>query len=153
MWLVGRLAPDFKTIADFRRDNGSGIHNVCRRFVAVCRDLKLFNQALVAVDGSKFNAANKCDKNVTAAKKAMGKKRLCANADRGYYSSPQIKARADTGIDAILLKPTTSNAKAEGRFDRSDFIYIAKNDEYQCPAGQRAIHPATRESAHQSMGT
>jgi hypothetical protein len=70
-----------------------------------------------------------------AAREAMGKKRLRAIADRGYYSAPQIKACAETGIDAILPKPTTSNAKAEGRFDRSDFIYIAKDDEYQCPAG------------------
>lgn len=68
MWLVGRLAPDFKTIADFHRDNGSGIRNVCRRFVAVCRDLKLFSHALVAVDGSKFKAVNTRDKNFTAAK-------------------------------------------------------------------------------------
>jgi transposase len=68
MWLVGRLAPDFKTIADFRRDNGTGIRNVCRRFVAVCRDLKLFTQALIAVDGSKFKAVNTRDKNFTAAK-------------------------------------------------------------------------------------
>src|SRR6188508_3253926 len=42
IWLTGRLAPDFKTIADFRRDNGAGIRNVCRRFVELCRDLKLF---------------------------------------------------------------------------------------------------------------
>ena len=56
MWLTGRLAPDFKTIADFRRDNGAGIRNVCRRFVALCRDLKLFSQAIVAIDSSKFKA-------------------------------------------------------------------------------------------------
>ena len=80
-----------------------------------------------------------------AAREAMGKKRLRAIADRGYYSAPQIKACAETGIDAILPKPMTSNAKAEGRFDRSDFIYIAKDDEYQSPAGQRAIQRFTRE--------
>lgn len=68
MWLVGRLARDFKTIADCRPDSGSGIRNVCRRFVAVCRDLKLFSQALVAVDGSKFKPVNTRDKNFTAAK-------------------------------------------------------------------------------------
>lgn len=68
MWLVGRLAPDFKTVADFRRDNGTGIRNVCRRFVAVCRDLKLFSQALVAVDASKFKAVNTRERNFTAAK-------------------------------------------------------------------------------------
>src|SRR5258705_12022286 len=54
MWLTGRLAPDFKTIADFRRANGTGIRNVCRRFVVLCRDLKLFSQAIVAIDSSKF---------------------------------------------------------------------------------------------------
>ena len=66
-------------------------------------------------------------------------------ADCGYYSAPQIKACDDAGIAAILPKPMTSNAKAEGRFDKSDFIYIAKDDEYQCPAGQRAIYRFTRE--------
>ena len=50
MWLTGRLAPDFKTIADFRRDNGKGIRNVCRRFVRLCRELKLFTEAVVAID-------------------------------------------------------------------------------------------------------
>lgn len=68
MWLTGRLAPDFKTIADFRRENGSGIRNVCRRFVVLCRDLKLFSQALVAIDGSKFKAVNTRDKNFTLGK-------------------------------------------------------------------------------------
>lgn len=52
MWLRGRLSPDFKTIADFRRDNGSAIRNVCRRFVALCRQLDLFGDATVAIDGS-----------------------------------------------------------------------------------------------------
>src|SRR6266481_9787944 len=56
IWLTGRLSPDFKTIADFRRDNGAGIRNACRRFVLMCRRLKLFTQAIVAVDGSKFKA-------------------------------------------------------------------------------------------------
>lgn len=269
MWLTGRLAPDFKTISDFRRDNGAGIRNVCRRFVVLCRDLKLFSQALVAIDGSKFKAVNTRDKNFTvgkidkrqqqieesihrylvaldtadrtqpaefeartnrlkdkierlrqqmhvldevkeklkdhpdgqlsmtnpdarsmatsgrgsgmvgynvqmaveakhhlivahevtnrghdrdslapmaqAAREAMGKKNLRAIADRGYYSGLQIKACAEAGVAAILPKPTTSNAKAEGRFDRSDFIYLAQEDEYQCPAGQRAIYRFTRE--------
>ncbi len=270
MWLTGRLAPDFKTIADFRRDNGAGIRNVCRRFVELCRDLKLFSQAIVAIDGSKFKAVNARDKNFTpnkvqkrqeqieesikryldaldtadrtqgpaefnakaerlqdklktmreqmrrmkqieqrlktepagqlsltdpdarsmatsgrgsgivgynvqvavdakhhliaahevtnegsdraqlapmaaAARQAMGKKKLLAIADRGYFSGQQIKTCHDAGIDAVLPKPMTSNAKAENRFDKSDFIYIARDDEYQCPAGQRAIYRFTRE--------
>ena len=58
MWLVGRLAPDFKTIADFRKDNGAAIRAVCGQFVALCRRLKLFTRAVVAIDGSKFKAVN-----------------------------------------------------------------------------------------------
>lgn len=262
MWLTGKLCPDFKTIADFRRDNSAGIRNVCRRFVVLCRDLKLFSQALVAIDGSKFKAVNSRDCNFTngkidkrqeqidesiqrylsaletadrtqpveleaktarltdkiarlrqqmreldaikeqlktqpegqisrtdpdarsmatsargsgmvaynvqvavdakhhlivahevtnagsdrtqlspmaqAAREAMGKKRLRALADRGYFSGNQIKACADVGIAVVLPKPTTSNAKADGRFDKADFTYIKKDDEYECPAGQRA---------------
>lgn len=78
-----------------------------------------------------------------AARDAMGKTRLKAIADRGYYSGPQIKACEDAGIAAILPRTTTSSAKAHGRFDRADFIYIARDDEYQCPAGQRAIYRFT----------
>src|SRR3979411_1565541 len=54
MWLVGRLAPDFKTIADFRKDNGAAIRGVCGQFVELCRRLKLFTRAVFAIDGSKF---------------------------------------------------------------------------------------------------
>ena len=68
MWLTGRLAPDFKTIADFRRDNGAAIRQVCREFVVLCRRLDLFSQALVAIDGSKFKAVNNRDRNYTRAK-------------------------------------------------------------------------------------
>jgi transposase len=68
MWLIGRLAPDFKTIADFRKDNGQAIRLVCREFVILCRKLELFTQAFVAIDGSKFKAVNNRDKNFTKAK-------------------------------------------------------------------------------------
>jgi transposase len=68
MWLTGRLAPDFKTIADFRKDNGAAIRQVCREFVVLCRRLGLFSQALVAIDGSKFKAVNNRDRNYTRAK-------------------------------------------------------------------------------------
>ena len=68
MWLTGRLAPDFKTIADFRRENGAGIGNVCRRFVQLCQQLKLFSQAIVAIDSSKFKAVNSRDRNFTPGK-------------------------------------------------------------------------------------
>jgi transposase len=72
MWLTGRLAPDFKTIADFRRDNGAAIRAVCSQFVVLCRQLGLFTRAVVAIDGSKFKAVNNRDKNFTVAK--LGKR-------------------------------------------------------------------------------
>ena len=68
MWLLGRLTPDFKTIANFRRSNGKAIRKVCVEFVGLCRKLDLFSQALVAIDGSKFKASNNRDKNFTPAK-------------------------------------------------------------------------------------
>src|SRR5437879_3571182 len=65
MWLTGKLAPDFKTIADFRRDNGEAIRAVCRQFVLLCRGIGLIGGATVAVDGSRFKAVNIRDKNYT----------------------------------------------------------------------------------------
>jgi hypothetical protein len=261
MWLTGRLAPDFKTIADFRHDNGPGIRNVFRRFVSICRQLKLLSQGVVAVDGSKFKAVNNRDRNFTPhklakrmqqveqsiarymdaldtadrtqpvdlqakttrlqdklvklrkqmqhlrqietelgkqpdqqlsqtdpdarsmatsgrgtgvvgynvqiaadtkhhlivahevineghdrsslwsmaqqARQAVGKDKLQLIADRGYFKGPEILACEQAGIKTYVPKPMTSNAKAEGRFSKADFIYIARDDEYQCPAGQR----------------
>jgi transposase len=68
MWLMGRLAPDHKTIADFRKDNGGAIRQVCARFVALCRGMGLLTEASVAIDGSKFKAVNNRDRNFTRAK-------------------------------------------------------------------------------------
>src|SRR6267378_760931 len=68
MWLTGRLAPDFKTIADFRKDNGAAIRGVCREFISLCRQLDLFSQSIVAIDGSKFKAVNNRDRNFTVTK-------------------------------------------------------------------------------------
>src|SRR6185436_11422991 len=68
VWLTGQLAPDFKTIADFRKDNGKAICEVCRAFVALCRKLDLLSAASIAIDGSKFKAVNARDKNFTEAK-------------------------------------------------------------------------------------
>jgi transposase len=76
MWLTGRLSPDFKTIADFRRDNGPAIRNVCREFVLLCRRLNLFSQAIVAIDGSKFKAVNAHDRNFTQASSTNASRKL-----------------------------------------------------------------------------
>lgn len=75
MWLLRRLAPDFKTIADFRRDNGAAIVGACRAFVMLCRDTGLFSARLVALDGSKFRAA-------ASGKKIIGRKAIAEEAGR-----------------------------------------------------------------------
>jgi transposase len=109
MWLTGRLAPDFKTIADFRKDNGEAIRLVCREFVMLCRKLELFTDAFVAIDGSKFKAVNNRDRNFT---KAKLKRRLqqidesierylgqIASADR--QETAQAKAKSERLEDKI----------------------------------------------------
>lgn len=68
IWLTGRLKPDFKTIADFRKDNGPAIRKVCQQFVALCRDLKLLDGDVVAIDGSRFKAVNSKAKSFTRGK-------------------------------------------------------------------------------------
>ena len=68
MWLTGRLMPDFKTIANFRKNNGKAIRGVCRQFVVLCQQLGLFSENLVAIDGSKFKAVNHRERNFTSAK-------------------------------------------------------------------------------------
>src|SRR5437870_3896446 len=79
MWLTGRLAPDHKTIADFRKDNGRAIRQVCARFAALCRTVGLFTEAGVAIDGSKFKAVNNRDKNSCAPRWTGGLVRLRAS--------------------------------------------------------------------------
>ena len=269
MWLAERLTPDFKTIADFRRDNGQAIRNVCRQFILLCRELDLFAESIIAIDGSKFKAVNNRDRNFTSAKlkarmaqieesidryleamntadrthsevakakavrlndkiaklkqqmqalqdmelrlksepdgqvsltdpdarsmatsgrgtgivgynvqtavdskhhlivahevtnvghdraalasmaeqarDASGLSDLSVVADRGYFDGEEIRACELSGISTYIPKPLTSGAKAEGRFGKQDFVYIAEDDEYRCPAGQRAIHRFSRE--------
>src|SRR5450759_445572 len=268
MWLTGRLAPDHKTIADFRKDNGRAIRQVCARFVALCRAMGLLTQASVAIDGSKFKAVNNRDRNFTRAKmerrmaqieesvarylqqldsadrqepsealkaktsrlkekivklkeqmQRLAKLRvrmlaapdqqisltdpdarsmatsgrgsgvvgynvqvavdtqhhliithevtnvgtdrsqlahvskeakatlevenLDAVADRGYFSSEEILACEKAGITVTLPKPMTSNSKAQGRFGKQDFRYLAGEDVYICPAGERLAYSFT----------
>ena len=79
------------------------------------------------------------------AKEALGTKHLTALADRGYFSATEILACEEGGVIPLVPKPLTSNSKAEGRFDKRDFIYDEATDEYACPAGERAIHRFTTE--------
>jgi len=82
IWLTGRLMPDHKTIGEFRRNNRKAIRRVCADFVGICRDLKLFEQVIVAIDGSKFKAVNSRDKNFTRKSIKRRMKRLQEHIDR-----------------------------------------------------------------------
>ena len=262
MWLTSRLMPDFKTIADFRKNNGSAISKVCRQFVLLCRSLDLFANSEIAIDGSKFKGVNNRDRNFTdkklqarieqleaniaryleeldradrqpelvpdarvshlkekiasiknqiadfneinkqlqqtpdkqisltdpdarsmatsgrgtgmvgynvqtavdtknhlivshevtnvghdrsqlasmsaQAQEAVGKKEITVVADRGYYSGNEILACEELGVLPLVPKPLTSGNRAQGLFDKRDFVYYAARDEYLCPAGQAA---------------
>jgi len=82
MWLTGRLTPDFKTIADFRKNNGAAIRLVCREFIMLCKKLNLFAEAFVAIDGSKFKAVNNRDRNFTKAKMQRRLQEIDASIER-----------------------------------------------------------------------
>ena len=71
---------------------------------------------------------------------ALGRKGIGVLADRGYYSGPEILAAERAGVNTYVPKPMTSNSKARGRFAKNDFVYIAKLDQYRCPAGERLHH-------------
>ena len=107
MWLTGKLAPDHKTIAIFRRDHGPAIQAACAHFVVLCRQIGLFTQALAAVDGSKFKAVNTRDKNFTATKL---KKRMEQVAEHiaGYLADLDTADRqeGDEDDDQLLLAAT-----------------------------------------------
>ena len=97
MWLTGRLAPDFKTIANFRKDNGEAIRLVCREFVMLCRKLNLFKDAFVAIDGSKFKAVNTRDRNVTKAKMRRRLQQIDESIER-YLGQIASADRHETSI-------------------------------------------------------
>ena len=107
MWLTGRLAPDHKTIADFRKDNGRAIRQVCARFVALCRTMGLLTQASVAIDGSKFKAVNNRDKNFTRAKM----ERRMAQIEESVARYLQQLDSADRQEPSEALKTKTSRLK------------------------------------------
>src|ERR1700719_4729585 len=108
MWLVGRLAPDFKTIADFRRDNGAAIRAVCTRFVVLCRQLGLFTRAVVAIDGSKFKAVNNRDKNYTVAKVSGRMEQVDASIAR-YLRALDRADRAESDVGEARTHPTSKS--------------------------------------------
>ena len=113
MWLVGRLAPDFKTIADFRKDNREAIRRVCREFVMLCKQFGLFNDAFVAIDGSKFKAVNNRDKNFTRAKMARRLSEVEESIDRYLEGLANIDAQESNSGKKEQLEQNVASMKEE----------------------------------------
>ena len=96
MWLMGRLVPDHKTIANFRKDNGRAIRKVCSQFVGLCRQLNLFADASVAIDGSKFKAVNTRDKNYTRGKVKRRMDQIEESVDRYLHQLDSADRQASS---------------------------------------------------------
>ena len=115
MWLSGRLAPDFKTLADFRKDNGKAIRLVCREFVMLCKKLNLFADAFVAIDGSKFKAVNSRDRNFTKAKMKRRLEQIDESIERylGQIASADRQEAAVAGTKIKRLEDKITQLKEE----------------------------------------
>ena len=113
MWLTGRLAPNFKTISDFRKDNGEAIRLVCREFVMLCRKLDLLSDTLVAIDGSKFKAVNNRDRNFTRAKMKRRLAEVEASIDRYLERLDAADRAAPAENDTQRLEDKVAALKEE----------------------------------------
>src|SRR5262245_11026753 len=111
MWLLGRLVPDHKTIADFRKDNGGAIKKVCARFVELCRRIGLLSKPSVAIDGSKFKAVNNRDKNFTSAKVERRRQQLEESVSR--YLSQLDTADLQDPSETLTSKKARIEEKLE----------------------------------------
>ena len=151
IWLTGRLAPDFKTIADFRRDNGPAIRAVCRQFVALCRHLSLFTQAVVAIDGSKFKAVNNRDKNFTVAKVAKRMEQIDASIAR-YLATLDRADREES--DVTEAKASGIKEKIAGLRRQMQFLKEMQRQVEAAPDQQVSLtDPDARSMATSGKGT
>ena len=152
MWLVGRLAPDHKTIADFRKDNGRAIRQVCARFVALCRTMGLLTQASVAIDGSKFKAVNNRDKNFTRAKM----ERRMAQIEESVTRYLQQLDTADRQEPSEALKTKTSRLreKIEKLKEQMRRLNVLKVEMLAAPDQQISLtDPVARSMATSGRGS
>src|SRR5205823_1127719 len=154
MWLTGRLAPDFKTIADFRKDNGAAIRAVCGQFVALCRGLKLFTRAIVAIDGSKFKAVNNRDKNYTVAKVTGRMEQIDVDAEHHLIVTHEV---TNQGYDRQQLAPMAFKAQQATGCDKitavADRGYFNGDQVLSCEGtGVAPIVPKTLTSSGAKRG-
>ena len=129
MWLTGRLVPDHKTIADFRRDNGQAIRKVCSQFVSLCRRFGLLADASVAIDGSKFKAVNNRDRNFTRAKMDRRMKQIEESVER-YLHQMNSADRQEPSLATVMKKErlTEKIAKLKDEMERLNSLEARMQD-------------------------
>jgi transposase len=151
MWLTGRLMPDFKTIADFRKDNGAAIRAVCCQFVELCRRLGLFTRAVVAIDGSKFKAVNNRDKNYTVAKVTGRMEQVDAGIAR--YLRALDRADREEG-DVAEAKSVRLKEKIAGLRQQMQALKVMEQTVQDAPDQQVSLtDPDARSMATSGKGT
>ena len=151
MWLTGRLAPDFKTIADFRKDNGPAIRAACRRFVELCRRVGLFTLQVAAIDGSKFKAVNARDRNFTPAK--LKKRMDQVEASIARYLAALETADRQEGEQAQAKSERLAEKIAKLRAQMADFEALAPVLEAQPDRQLSLTDPDARSMATSGRGS
>src|SRR5437764_734935 len=147
MWLTGRLAPDHKTIADFRKDNGRAIRKVCVRFVELCREIGLLTKASVAIDGSKFKAVNNRDRNFTRGK--IDRRRAQLEESVARYLSQLDTADRQEPSDVLVLKTTRLKEKLDKLKEEMGKLAAYEKQMLASPDGQISL----TDPDSQSMAT
>lgn len=128
MWLTGRLMPDFKTIANFRKDNSKAIRGVCRQFVLLCQQLGLFGENLVAIDGSKFKAVNNRDRNFTSAKLKRRMEEIEASISRYLAALDAADRQTPSGSELNTASLEDKIAKLKAQMKELQMIEAQLND-------------------------
>src|SRR6202171_597829 len=152
MWLTGRLAPDHKTIADFRKDNGPALRKVCARFVELCREMGLLATASVAIDGSKFKAVNNRDKNFTRAKVERRRAQLEESVAR--YLSQLDTADRQEPTEALAAKVTRLAEKLTKLKEEMGKLAVYEKQMLASPDQQISLtNPDSRSMATSGRGS
>jgi transposase len=152
MWLLGRLVPDHKTVADFRKDNGAAIRKVCARFVELCREMGLLANASVAIDGSKFKAVNNRDKNFTRAKVERRRAQLEESVAR--YLSQLDTADRQEPSEALAAKTTHLKEKLAKLKEEMERLKMLEAQMLAAPSQQISLtDPDSRSMATSGRGS
>ena len=152
MWLTGRLVPDHKTIADFRKDNGPAIRKVCAQFVELCRRIGLLATASVAIDGSKFKAVNNRDRNFTKAKMTRRMKQIEESVDRYLHQLDSADRQEPT--EAIKSRVTRLHEKIDKLREEMDRLKTLEDRMMASPDEQISLtDPDARSMATSGRGS